>query len=163
MEEEQVAASEGDMATEEVAFVVGVVVESVVWGCCDFQSLAEGDDDEDACCGWDGLLGCSLPCDWCCLGLAVVEVGAAELAGLLPLPTLTVMVVHEGLSPPEVIDSLDFETLWLLSEGLLSSSVSIGFSGGLQSTFPSAPNSDHEEEGNMSVSPKQSSKSGQST
>lgn len=64
----------------------------------------------------------------------------------------------------EVLDSFDFETsLWLLSEGLLSSSISIGFSEGLESTLPSAPNSDHEDEGNISVSPKQSSKSGQST
>lgn len=58
MEEEEVAASDGDIATEEVAFVVGVLVESVVCGCCDLDSVAQGDDDEDACCGWDGLSGC---------------------------------------------------------------------------------------------------------
>lgn len=56
-EDEEVAASEGDIATEEVAFVVGVVVESVVCGCCDLDSVAgEGDDDEGAC--WDGLFDC---------------------------------------------------------------------------------------------------------
>jgi len=159
-----VAPSDGDRGTEQVALVVGAVVESVVcvvWGWCLESAPGEG-DEEDACCGWDGLLGCLLPCG--CLGLAVVEVGATELAGLLPLLTLTVIVVQEGFSPPEeevgVLDSLDFETSLLLSEGL-SSSIE-GFSGGFES-LPSAPNSDHEEEGNISVSPKQSSRSGQST